>query len=401
VICRAPVRDLSARPPAGLRKLANLVAARRFVGSGARLTIYSGALRSRHCHQRSPLREDSRKYGTGLVQVSMEPSRYSARPFRSDDYDVRSRVGTRLEPEEPITAEELRVWDRIYQDSALAKFDFIIEERASGAGVAYGSLHHVADMYHPHRYWVEVEVDPDHQHRGVGRALYERLEKIAQDRSAELLWASVRADDARSVQFFERTGFTVRRRRWVSRLSLNDAPTSPSSPRPKALPPEVTFTTLAEEGADRREVRERIYRLDLAASQDEPRLQTMTEISFEEYAKLMFEGPRYLPEAVFLARARDQYVAMTTLHQLPAEADTLMVGFTGTLPPYRGRGLASELKRRAVEFARARGYRYLRTHNDSENPRIWAINQKLGFQVQRVWMMGEKRLGRDPAAAPS
>ena len=61
---------------------------------------------------------------------------------------------------------------------------------------------------------------------------------------------------------------------------------------------------------------------------------------------------------------------MSTLHHSPAEPDTLMVGFTGTLPAYRGRGLATELKRRAVEFARTRGYQVLRTFNDSENPRI-------------------------------
>jgi RimJ/RimL family protein N-acetyltransferase len=84
---------------------------------------------------------------------------------------------------------------------------------------------------------------------------------------------------------------------------------------------------------------------------------------------------------------------MSTLYHLPAEPDTLIVGFTGTLPSYRGRGLASELKRRAVEFARAQGYQYLRTFNDSENPRIWAINQRLGFQVQRIWVRGEKGFG--------
>ena len=307
----------------------------------------------------------------------------------------------RLEPDRPFTAEELRQWDRIFREPQLVKLDFIVEEQASGAGVAYGSLHHVPDMYHPRRFWVEVDVDPDHQRRGIGRALYDQLEGLAHARSVEVLWASVRADDLRSVRFFERAGFEVRRRSWMSRLSLEAATPERRGAGQKRSISGLTCTTLAEEGADRREVQERIYHLYLTASRDAPRMEKTTDMSFEQFSEHTFRDPRYDPEAVFLARAGDEYVAMSTLHHWPAEPDTLMVGFTGTLPAYRGRGLATELKRRAVEFARTRGYRYLRTFNDSENPRIWAINEKLGFQVQRVWLMGEKRFSPGPGDAPS
>ncbi len=326
----------------------------------------------------------------------MDESRYRVRPFRDEDYETRSRLATRLEPDRPFTAEELRQWDLIFREPHLVRLDFIVEERAPGTGVAYASLHHIPDMYHPHRFWVEVDVDPDHQHRGIGRALYAQLEGLAHARSVEVLWAGVREDDLRSVRFFERAGFVVRRRSWMSRLSLEAVPPDMLGVRQQGPLAGVTFTTLAEEGADRRDVQERLYRLDLEASRDVPRMEKMTAISFEQYSEHTFRDPRYDPEAVFLARAGGQYVAMSTLHHWPAEPDTLMVGFTGTLPAYRGRGLATELKRRAVEFARARGYRYLRTFNDSENPRIWSINQKLGFQVQRVWLMGEKKFGSGP-----
>ena len=330
----------------------------------------------------------------------MDESRYSVRPFRDDDCETRSRLATRLEPDRPFTAKELRQWDRTFREPHLVKLDFIVEERASGAGVAYGSLHHSPEMYHSRRFWVEVEVDPDHQHRGIGRTLYEQLEGLARERSVEVLWAGVRADDLRSVRFFEQAGFAVQRRSWMSRLSLEAATAETLGVGQKGPISGVTFTTLAEEGADRRDVQERLYRLDLEASRDAPRMEKMTAISFEQYSEHTFRDPRYDPEAVFLARAGGEYVAMSTLYRWPAETDTLMVGFTGTLPAYRGRGLATELKRRAVEFARARGYRYLRTFNDSENPRIWAINQKLGFQVQRVWLMGEKKFGAGPETAP-
>ena len=330
----------------------------------------------------------------------MDESRYSVRPFRDDDYETRSRLAKRLDPDPTFTAEELRQWDRIYREPHIVKLDFIVEERASGVGVAYGSLRHNLHMYHPRRFWTEVGVDPDHQHRGIGRALYEQLEDLAHARSVQILWTSVRADDLRSVRFFERAGFAVRRRSWMSRLSLEAATPERLGVGPKGPISGVTLTTLAEEGADRRDVQERLYRLDIEASRDAPHMGDATDLSFEQYSEHTFRDPRYDPEAVFLARAGDEYVAMSTLHHWPAEPDTLMVGFTGTLPTYRGRGLATELKRRALEFARAKGYRYLKTFNDSENPRIWAINQKLGFQVQRVWLMGEKGFGPHPGTAP-
>ena len=331
----------------------------------------------------------------------MDNSRYSVRPFRDDDYEIKSRLENLVEPAQPTTAEELRQWDRTFRDRRYVRLDFIVEDRGSGAGVGYGTLRHAPEMYHPHRFWIGIEVDPDHQHRGIGRALYEQLEGLAQARSVEILWAGVREDDLRSVRFFERTGFAVRRRTWMSRLPLRDVPPAILGAGTTGPAPDVMFTTLAAEGADRRDIRERLYRLDLIASRDVPRMKPMTEISYEQYAEHAFQGPRYFPDAIFLARAREEYVAMSTLVHLPAEPDTLMVGFTGTHPDYRGRGLASELKRRAVEFARARGYRYLRTFNDSENPRIWAINQKLGFQVQRVWLLGEKKFGPAAGAAPT
>lgn len=322
----------------------------------------------------------------------MDDSRYSLRPFRDDDYETLSRIGSRINPDFPVTAVELRQWNQMYREPGLVKLDFFVDDRSSGAGVAYGSLRHAPEMFHPHRYWVEVGVDPGHRHQGIGRAVFDHLESVAQRRSAETLWASVRAEDERSLRFFERTGFTERRRVWMSRLTLEALTTAGHRDGTSAPESGVTFTTLSEEGADRPEVRERIYRLDIEANRDAPRLGTGTDLTFEQYSEIAFRGTRYFPEAVFLARVGEEYVSMSTLHRLPAEPDTLLVGFTGTLPSYRGRHLASELKRRAVEFARARGYRFVRTFNDSDNPRIWAINQRMGFQVQSVWVRGEKRL---------
>ena len=80
----------------------------------------------------------------------------------------------------------------------------------------------------------------------------------------------------------------------------------------------------------------------------------------------------------------------------------MRVGFTGTRAAYRGRGIASELKRRALEYARGKGFRYLRTVNDSLNLRMWAINEKQGFRRTVEWVALERRLGPEdpPSGTP-
>jgi GNAT superfamily N-acetyltransferase len=55
---------------------------------------------------------------------------------------------------------------------------------------------------------------------------------------------------------------------------------------------------------------------------------------------------------------------------------------TGVDRPYRGRGLALALKLRTIRLARRYGAAYIRTHNDSENAPMLALNRKLGYQPE-------------------
>jgi ribosomal protein S18 acetylase RimI-like enzyme len=61
---------------------------------------------------------------------------------------------------------------------------------------------------------------------------------------------------------------------------------------------------------------------------------------------------------------------------------------TGVDQAYRGRKIAQALKLKSIELAQAYGADYIRTHNDSTNASMLAINRKLGYQPQP----GEYRL---------
>lgn len=324
----------------------------------------------------------------------MDRVSYSARPFVETDYDEVARINAIIEPELPETAQDARDWhDVITGKPGRVMLKFVVQEVSSGTMVAWGGLTHTLWNYHPYKYFVKVSVHPAHRRRGIGQDIYTLLEKEAVVRDAVCLWATARDDDVGSIRFLEGHGFVPLRRTWLSRLDLTNLDLSRLPDRSKALEDQgIRITTLAADGADRPELHRRLYDLVRVASEDQPRMGDFTPATFEEFVAMGIRGPRILRDAIFLASHGEEYVGMSTLEREGPSPYALSVGFTATLPKFRGRGIASELKRRAVQFARAQGYRSLVTGNDSLNPRILAINEKLGFRKEVTWVHAEKAL---------
>jgi mycothiol synthase len=323
----------------------------------------------------------------------VDATRYRLREFLDRDFAVRVDVSRRLNPERKPTEEEFRHWDAILRTPPLVYRIFVVEERSTGTGVGFGELMTDHDAADPSFLVADVAVDPDHQHRGIGRYLADVLLAEARNHGTLGLWASARVDRPRDVAFAERQGFRERRRRWDSWLEL-PAPGYASIPdRTDALAREgIECTTLAEEGPDREDVRRRLLTLFNAALADEPRLGSYTPATYEQFVSLNLEGPRFLPEAFFLARQDDRYVGVSNLELLPGEPRVLYQSFTGTLREFRGRGIATELKRRTVAYAQERGFLSIRTSNDSLNHPMWAINVKLGYRRKVERAQFEKSL---------
>lgn len=310
----------------------------------------------------------------------MDASKYLVRPFTERDYPAASRIDALVNPEFTFTAEEQRHWEEQFATPELVDEKWVVEERRTGTVVAVASMSHSPFSFHPHKFWTYVVVDPRCRGQGIGRTLSSLLDSEAASHRAVAFWAGVRSDDPRSLSFVRRLGFVEKRRVWMSTLDLSrsDLPSLPD--RTESLERAgIRFTTLAAEGPERPEVRRRVFDLLSEASRDVPRMGEYTPISFEQFVG-EFASPGFLPEGFFLAVEGETYVGLSNFQQSLAEKDGLRVGFTGTRAAYRGRGIASELKRRAYEFARGRGVRYLRTMNDSLNRSIWAINEKQGFR---------------------
>jgi GNAT superfamily N-acetyltransferase len=345
------------------------------------------------------------KWGTNTLnpETFVDTERYSLRPFTDSDYEAAARVNREVEPEFYRTAEENRHWAEVLTaEPGRICHRIVAEERRSGDVVALGGLEHAVFGYHPQKYWLVVTVSPAHRGHGIATEMYSILEREALARNAICLWSGAREDHPEGVRFLERHGFSIQRKSWESRLDLTRTDLAGIPDRSALLRDRgIRFTTFSEEGATDPAVRQRLYRLQTIASADVPRMGEYRPISFEQFVSVDLEDPQTVLDGLFLAAHGDDYVGMTTLYRDGSRPESLRIGLTGTHPAFRRWGIASELKRRSVEYARGHGFRYLATMNDSRNQAIWAINQKLGFVRAAAWVEGEKWLTATPVSGSS
>ena len=324
----------------------------------------------------------------------MDAALYRIRPYVDTDFEAEARIDRQFDPEHAPTVEELRHWDHVLSlQKDHLNLRLAVEETRSGEVVAYGSLAQPSFNYHPRKFWSWVAVTPAHRHRGIGTALFSRLEGEARQRAGLGLWMGTREVDSEGVKFLDQHGFKIHNRIWLSKVDLTRQDFSAVPDRTAKLTDlGIRVSTLAEEGFESADVRRKLYGVVQAAAADVPRMGQFQPATFEEFLAVDVDTPGVIPEGLFLAWSRDELVGMSSLEKDLARPDTVRVGFTGVLPGYRGRGIATELKRRAALLARAKGFHFLVTGNDSLNAPILKINQLFGFQAETVFIQGEKVL---------
>ncbi|MCI4361897.1 MAG: GNAT family N-acetyltransferase [Thermoplasmata archaeon] len=319
----------------------------------------------------------------------MDEQRYQIRAFRDEDFEPEASLARLTIPGWTMSAEETRRIDAAAFQPPVERVKTVVEEQATGAAVAFGHIGNAMDSYDPRTFWVDVRVHPDHRGRGLALALMEGIDREAERRGAVRLWAGSSADDFAGIRFWTRNGFIEKRRFWDSRLELATA--HPPPDHSKRLAQEgFTFTTFADAGTARRELFDEVCAVNVAVLADAPRMGSFTPEVFRRFVEEYMRGPRFLPEASFLAMKGDKVVGICIFQRSEGDPKILHQEITGTLPAVRGRGVASELKRISLAYGRANGYTQFETSNDSQNVKMWSINQRLGYRQERIWVQAEK-----------
>jgi mycothiol synthase len=212
---------------------------------------------------------------------------------------------------------------------------------------------------------------PHARGQGVGTAIYRQVSAHASrlGKSELVTWGY--EDDAGGVAFAELHGFVVVRRIPALRLVLD------GFARPTVdLPEDVAITTLA----DSPELARGVWQTASETMPDIPHYGVpMSAGSFEKFAARSFAGPRYIPEATFVAVRDGEVIGYAQLAWMSRAAGIADHAMLAVRRAWRGRGIAKALKARQIMWALDNGLTELRTGNDERNAPARAVNANFAY----------------------
>ena len=225
-------------------------------------------------------------------------------------------------------------------------------------------------------------VHPEHRGLGIGSALLDRMEARASERLRGLpgavLHTAVTDTDTAGTALVRSHGFAHLRTFRHLRIDLDGSPRDPGEP-----PPGIEIAGIEPD----RDLR-RIHAIFVEAFSGEWGYRA---IPFEEWVGNEVEVPSFDPSLWLLATERDEAVgALTGV----VWGDRGWVGELGVRAPWRLRGIASALLRRAFAAFASRGLPRVMLNVDSENSTgAVRLYQGVGMRTARAWDVYEKRVG--------
>ncbi len=300
-------------------------------------------------------------------------------------------IDNATDPEHPYSLEEALRSYKVFNKEKYTLRYYLAEVEEEVVG--YAVFHHMPYRFDPQRFWIWVAVHPDHQCRGIGSALFERILSDLRELKARWLDTSAREDWSNSINFLLKQGFSEVFRSWELWLDLGNFQIEPfQGYLKKAQEARVRIMTLSRVKELEPDWLQKIYALHMVLLKDVPSHLPFTPVPFEEFKKWFLEHPHIPYDGFFLAMLEGKYVGESFVTKAEAEPGALYQGFTGVLPEHRGKGIAMALKLHVIQWAKEQGYTLIKTWNASVNAPILAINEKLGFRKKPAWIEFEKTL---------
>jgi GNAT superfamily N-acetyltransferase len=272
-------------------------------------------------------------------------------------------VRNAVRPDDPLTVDDLVDWRRQAEDMAWL---VATEDGAdAGAGLALVGWHSRPGTARAHA-WTLAEA----RGRGVGQALYAELLQWAGERGSVEVETSVSENDADSLAWADRRGFREVGRELRVSLDL-DAIEAPAIDPPAG----IEIVTWAE----RPELAPGLYEVFVEAEPDIPGQEDAVVPPYDAWLSNDMRGASDRPEAVFVALDGDEVVGYAKLSISSRPTGGAWHDLTGVKRAWRGRGIASALKRAQIRWAKENGLHRLTTMNEERNAPIRHLNMRYGY----------------------
>jgi mycothiol synthase len=311
------------------------------------------------------------------------------REFTSVDYPAIVDIHNSLNivwPERPRTPEGWQSADQELGPKIKYRRWVAIEK-----GRVVGFASHVQSpwSYPPESFYINLEVIPDFQRRGIGSALFETVMNEVKIFNPPALRADAFTNLPQGFAFLQKRGFYEAFRETPVHLDVMAFDPSPyAGLEPKLIGEGIVITTLCELKSDPDRDR-KIYNLmcevdkDLPHEGDGPYL----EPAFDDWVGWV-NSPSVLPEAYFIAIRGDEYIGMRELGSY--SDDALLGGLLGTTREYRKRGIGLAMQLRGIAYAREHGYHFLKTCTAVQNVPMQNLFNKLGYARDPEWQQCQK-----------
>lgn len=271
-------------------------------------------------------------------------------------------------PDDPTSLEEIRWSDATYPGT----IRWLAEEDGRLVGVGTVGRIYVLPPDYPDL-WAYLAVVPDARRRGIGAALLTRLSEHARAAGKTGLQLRVSAARPEALAFLAHRGFVEDERSKSVRLELAGLP------RPEVtMPPGVALTDLAA----RPDLVPGVHAVALETFEDIPWTDVpMAPGDLAEFRARDVDRPGIVPDAfmVGLDEATGEVVGYASLMLVPGSTTVAWHDMTAVRRAWRGRGIATALKRATIAWAIDHGLEALDTGNDEGNAGMRAVNARLGY----------------------
>lgn len=294
----------------------------------------------------------------------------SIRPATSaSDLSALVAITNAVTPDDPTSPEELRWSDATYPGTT--RFLAEVDGRVVGAATV-GRIYVFPPEYPA--LWASIIVARDARRQGLGGALLRAVSERAHAAGKTGLHLRAWEHRADGIAFLEHRGFTELERARMVRLELGglSAPVI-------AMPDGVLLATVAT----RPDLVVGVHAVALEIFDDIPGGdEPMAAGDLAEFRARDVDRPGVPPDAFMIAvdATSDEVVGYACLLMVPGSETVAWHDMTGVRRAWRGRGIATALKRATIAWAIQHGLTALETGNDEANAGMRAVNARLGYQ---------------------
>jgi len=317
---------------------------------------------------------------------------HNIRPFdwSDEDYGVIIDIANAVFPDELDLPELLK-----HRDNARDQNYMLERVVLEVDGNPVGSCSFGQSMWTPlpGKFWIYVQVHPDHQRRGYGKAIYDHVVGVLSEKEPTIFDSWAREDKADAVSFLMQRGYEQVMRGQNSRLTLAEFdPSKFEDVVDRVRELGIRIVPLAELKESDPDWRKKLWELEWVLSLDVPEIDEPKKREFEVYCRQTFDKPTFYPAGFFVALDGDEYVGVSMLELNLADPTKLQTDLTGVIRSHRRKGIATALKVHALTKARSTEAEYLDTDNEEKNP-MYTLNVKLGFKPIAGWLHMRKNMG--------